>query len=142
MGLIQSTKAPKHQRDISFLRKGEVLAYVGRIHNLKDLKDTRQEDVEKPFDSSTRRVTYPESYNTKYTTYTKIKGPKSTTTNFGTKGPKGPTGLKQDLKDVIRKDAWPFYRTSPGVRLCWELEEPKGPKGPFYGRACRWAMLG
>ena len=24
---------------ISFLRKGEVLAYVGRIHNLKDLKD-------------------------------------------------------------------------------------------------------
>ena len=23
----------------SFLRKGEVLAYVGRIHNLKDLKD-------------------------------------------------------------------------------------------------------
>jgi len=24
---------------ISFLRKGQVLAYVGRIHNLKDLKD-------------------------------------------------------------------------------------------------------
>ena len=24
---------------ISFLRKGEVMAYVGRIHNLKDLKD-------------------------------------------------------------------------------------------------------
>ena len=24
---------------ISFLRKGEVLTYVGRIHNLKDLKD-------------------------------------------------------------------------------------------------------
>ena len=24
---------------ISFLRKGEVLAYVGRIHNLKDLTD-------------------------------------------------------------------------------------------------------
>ena len=36
-------------------------------------RDTRQEDVEKPFDSSTRRVTYPESYITKYTTYTKIK---------------------------------------------------------------------
>ena len=31
--------------------------------------------------------------------------------------------------DVIRKEAWPFYRTSSGVRLCWELEEPKGPKG-------------
>jgi len=25
-------------------------------------------------------------------------------------------------------EAWPFYRTIPGVRLCWELEEPKGPK--------------
>ena len=37
------------------------------------LRDTRQEDVEKPFDSSTRRVTYPESYITKYTTYTKNK---------------------------------------------------------------------
>ena len=30
--------------------------------------------------------------------------------------------------DVNRKEAWPFYRTSSGVRLCWELEEPKGPK--------------
>ena len=38
----------------------------------KTRRDTRQEDVEKPFDSSTRRVTYPESYITKYTTYTKI----------------------------------------------------------------------
>ena len=28
------------------------------------------------------------------------------------------------------KEAWLFYRTSSGVRLCWELEEPKGPKGP------------
>jgi len=32
--------------------------------------------------------------------------------------------------DVIRKEAWPFYRTSSGVRLWWELKEPKGPKGP------------
>ena len=24
---------------------------------------------------------------------------------------------------------WPFYRTISGVRLCWELEEPEGPKG-------------
>ena len=31
--------------------------------------------------------------------------------------------------DVIRKEAWSFYRTSSGVRLCWELEEPKGPEG-------------
>ena len=34
-------------------------------------KDSRQEDVEKPFDSSTRRVTYPESYITEYAPYTK-----------------------------------------------------------------------
>ena len=32
--------------------------------------------------------------------------------------------------DVIRKEAWSFYRTISGVRLCWELEEPGGPKGP------------
>ena len=31
--------------------------------------------------------------------------------------------------DVIRKEARPVYRTSSGVRLCWELEEPKGPEG-------------
>ena len=30
---------------------------------------------------------------------------------------------------MIRKEAWSFYRKSSGVRLCWELEEPKGPKG-------------
>ena len=30
---------------------------------------------------------------------------------------------------VSRKDAWPFYGTIAGVRLCWELEEPEGPKG-------------
>ena len=30
--------------------------------------------------------------------------------------------------DVIRKEAWFFYRTIFGVRLCWELEEPKRPK--------------
>ena len=29
---------------------------------------------------------------------------------------------------MIRKVAWPFYRTISGVRLYWELEEPKGPK--------------
>ena len=31
--------------------------------------------------------------------------------------------------DVIQKEAWPFYRTSSGVHLCWELEEPNGPTG-------------
>ena len=30
---------------------------------------------------------------------------------------------------VIRKEAWSFYMTIFGVHLCWELEEPKGPKG-------------
>ena len=44
--------------------------------------------------------------------------------------PKGPKGKNLGGLDVIRKEAWPFYRTSSGVRLCWELEEPKGPKGP------------
>ena len=29
-----------------------------------------------------------------------------------------------------RKEAWPFYIISSGIRLCWALEEPKGPKGP------------
>ena len=38
-------------------------------------------------------------------------------------------GLCTGGLDVIRKEAWPFYRTISGVRLCWELEEPKGPKG-------------
>ena len=38
--------------------------------------------------------------------------------------------------DVIRKKAWPFCRTISGVRLCWELEEPKGPKGRVV--ACCW----
>jgi hypothetical protein len=54
--------------------------------------------------------------------------------------------------DVIRKEAWSFYRTISGVRLCWELEEPKGPKGralsqvklvwqtqPRWGRGVPWA---
>ena len=35
--------------------------------------------------------------------------------------------------DVIRKEAWPFYRTISGVRLYSVLEEPKGPKGPVSG---------
>ena len=30
--------------------------------------------------------------------------------------------------DVIRKEAWPSYRTISGVRLSWELEEPTEPK--------------
>ena len=29
---------------------------------------------------------------------------------------------------VIRNEAWPLYGTIFGVRLCWELEEPKGLK--------------
>ena len=30
--------------------------------------------------------------------------------------------------DVVRKEVWPSYRSSSGVRLWWELKEPKGPK--------------
>ena len=30
---------------------------------------------------------------------------------------------------MIRKEAWSFYRTISGVRLCWELEDFKGPNG-------------
>jgi hypothetical protein len=47
----------------------------------------------------------------------------------------GQVGSIQTLKDlkgglnVIRKKAWLLCRTSSGVRLCCELEEPKGPKG-------------
>ena len=33
---------------------------------------------------------------------------------------------------MIRKEAWSFYRTISGVRLCWELEEPEGPKGKQF----------
>jgi hypothetical protein len=40
--------------------------------------------------------------------------------------------------DVIRKEAWCFYRTISGVHLCWELEEPKGPNGP----GPEWTRLG
>ena len=35
---------------------------------------------------------------------------------------------------MIRQEAWPFYRTISGVRLCWELEEPEGPKGSVLAR--------
>ena len=34
---------------------------------------------------------------------------------------------------MIRKEAWPFYSTSSGVRLCWELEDPKGSKWHYVG---------
>jgi len=34
--------------------------------------------------------------------------------------------------NVIRKEAWLFCRTNSGVRLCWELEAPNGPKGPSH----------
>jgi hypothetical protein len=30
--------------------------------------------------------------------------------------------------DVIRKEAWPFYRTISDVRRCWQLEKSKGPR--------------
>jgi len=39
----------------------------------------------------------------------------------------------RERQQVIRKEAWLFCRTSSGVRLCWELEEPKGYE-PSLGR--------
>ena len=40
-----------------------------------------------------------------------------------------PRSFAPGCLNVIRKEAWLFCRTSSGVRLCWELEEPKGPQG-------------
>jgi len=34
--------------------------------------------------------------------------------------------------ELAVKKAEPSCRMSSSVRLCWELEEPKGPKGPYY----------
>ena len=33
--------------------------------------------------------------------------------------------------NVIQKEAWLCCRTCSGVRLCWELEEPQGPRYPI-----------
>ena len=38
---------------------------------------------------------------------------------------------------VIRNEAGPFCRASSSVRLRWELEEPKGPKGSPSRRSTR-----
>ena len=45
--------------------------------------------------------------------------------------------------DVIRAEAWSLYRTISGVRLCWELEEPKGPTrlSPVHEGMYRGASL-
>ena len=40
-----------------------------------------------------------------------------------------PSRWRSGELDVIRKEAWPFYRTISGVRLYWVLEEPRGPRG-------------
>ena len=42
---------------------------------------------------------------------------------------------------MIRKEAWPFYRTMSGVRLSWELEEPHGTKGSGAKRDPKAQML-
>ena len=41
-----------------------------------------------------------------------------------------------------QKEAWPFYRTISGVRLCWEREEPEGPKGSHLCRLRIFGYLG
>ena len=40
-----------------------------------------------------------------------------------------PRSSVQGGLNVIRKEAWLFCKTSSGVRLYWELEEPEGPNG-------------
>jgi len=40
-----------------------------------------------------------------------------------------PVKPRCDTTPAGGKQAWSFYRTISGVRLCWELEEHKGPKG-------------
>ena len=62
-------RVPRTRQEATLRLRGD---FRGRERRARG-RDTRQEDVEKPFDSSTRRVTYPESYITKYTTYTKTK---------------------------------------------------------------------
>ena len=39
------------------------------------------------------------------------------------------TGAGYARHRMIRKEAWSFYRTISVVRICGELEEPKGPQG-------------
>ena len=59
-------------------------------------------------------------------------------------GPPGPGAaiLCTGGPDATRKEAWPFYRTISGVRLCWELEEPKGPKKGAPGPGPRCVLQG
>ena len=47
-----------------------------------------------------------------------------------------PDAISLDLDPLLHsgKEAWLFCRTSSSVRLYWELEEPKGPKGGGPGR--------
>ena len=44
--------------------------------------------------------------------------------------------------DVIRKEACFAYRTISVVRLCWELEEPKGPEGVQKASLADWREAG
>ena len=57
--------------------------------------------------------------------------------------------LQQAHMSLKCKEAWSFYRTISGVRLCWELEEPQGPKGrrghispPTGPRLYVWSTVG
>ena len=44
--------------------------------------------------------------------------------------------------DVIRKEAWSFYKIISGARLCWELEEPRRPEGTGWGNLIReWVVF-
>ena len=76
-----------------------MLAYVGRIHNLKDLKGTPAAEA------------------------------------CAKRGEAGGAGKVVSLYMYTVMHKLHFYRTISGVRLCWELEEPKGPKGISQNKA-------
>ena len=89
--------------------KGEVFAYIGLPQNLKDLKDPKR--------SSNNLKDLKDRWEFK-----ESKGPKERKQGFSAEQVpvSASGGSLKDLKDL--------KRTSSGVRLCWELEEPKAPR--------------
>ena len=120
-----------------------MFAYVGRNQNLKDLKDQWHEPGSLPvvylviqvgnWGTGNDDVGLIQSNKaTKQLTRTDLKDLKDLKDRSAKKQvpvlPRSSVGPTGGL-DVIRKEAWSFYRTISDVRLCWELEESKGPKG-------------
>ena len=49
---------------------------------------------------------------------------------------RGPCEDGRETPCTVHPTGFTESRTSSGVRLCWELEEPKGPKGSEPGSGC------